>query len=275
MTASMKYGSTQRQRTRLRTSVSLAVHLLLAAWWTPAPAQETSRDRWQYEFTPYVWAAGLDGTVRINNRPQAGLAVEQSFSDIFKILDFALMGAFEARKDRWSVLADAMYFKVSDEGSVTGPRGFASLSANGKITQQMYSLGGAYRLVEGRNPVDMVGGLRATSVKWDVDVLASVPVLPGPAARFRQTKDWVDPYIGARVQHPLDDRWSLVGYADVGGFGVGSKLALQAVVGANYVFSPKLTGKLGYRYVSVDYDKNDFQYDMANAGIFLGLGIRW
>ncbi|WP_165393324.1 outer membrane beta-barrel protein [Rivibacter subsaxonicus] len=247
--------------------------IVLAALQMPGHAQDVGSDRWQFELTPYLWAAGMDGTVRVNNRPEAGLAVEQSFSDIFKILEFALMGEFEARKGRWGLTADGVYFKVNDEGAVSGPLGFVTLGANANLTQQMYSLAGSYRLVEGGTPVDLFGGLRYTSVKWDIDIAASVPVVAD--RRLVRNNDWIDPFIGVRVQHALDDRWSLVGYADVGGFGVGSDLALQAMAGVRYAFRPDIVGKFGYRYISADYDRHDFQYDMANAGFYLAVGFRW
>lgn len=246
--------------------------VVLAALALPAMAQE-STDGWQYELTPYVWGAGMSGTIKVNNKPEAGLAVEQSFSDVFKMLEFALMGSFEARNGRYGLLADAVYFKVSDEGSVTGPLGFVSLDANAEITQQMYSLGGAYRLMEGGSPLDVVGGLRYTSVRWDVAIAASEPIVA--TRRFRKNNDWIDPYIGVRLQHPLDDHWSLVGYADIGGFGIGSDLALQALTGVNYAFKSTLIGKFGLRYTSADYKSDDFKYDMSNAGFYLGLGFRW
>jgi hypothetical protein len=250
-----------------------AATVALTAAAVPAVAQDAGGQRWQVEFTPYIWAAGMSGTVRIDDRPQAGLAVEQSFSDIAKILEFALMGELEASKGRWGVFADGVYFKVNDEGSVSGPAGFTSLSADATITQQMYSFAGSYRFVEGRSPVDLYGGLRYNSIKWDIDVAVSAPVVAG--RRIVQTKDWVDPYVGIRIKHPLDERWTLMGYADVGGFGVGSDLAVQAVLGAQYAFRPDLIGKVGYRYVAVDYDKDGFQYDMANGGLVFGLGWRW
>jgi len=234
--------------------------------------KSSSGATWQYEVTPYLWAAGLDGNIRVNNRPAAGLGVQQSFSDILDILDFGLMGAFEARQDRWAILLDGVYFRVADEGSVSGPLGFVSLAGNAKITQQLYAVAGAYRVSEGTDTIDLIGGLRYNSVKWDVNITASVPAT---SASFKQSKSWVDPYIGARIQKPLDKRWTLLGYADVGGFGAGSDLSWQAIVGASYAFKPDMIGKFGYRYISNDYDKNDFTYDMDTAGIYLGLGIRW
>lgn len=230
---------------------------------------------WQFEATPYLWAAGLDGSVKVDNRPKSGLGVEQSFSDILSVLDFALMGTLEARKGSWGAVFDGVYFRVSDEGSVTGPLGFASLGASATITQQMYTLLATYRAVEESSAVDLVVGLRTMSVRWNVGIQASVPVLPATERRFLQTERWVDPVVGARIQHPLDARWTLVGYADIGGFGAGSDLSWQLLGGVNYSFTPSVIGRVGYRYVSVDYDKQAFTYDMAIAGVFLGIGIRW
>lgn len=261
-------GAKRRRCTHVAGVVLVAVSL-------PALAQDAAGERWQYELTPYIWASGLDGKVRINGRPQAGLGVEQSFSDILKTLDFAAMASFEARKGRWGVMADAVYFRVSDEGALAGRGGLASLDAQATMTLQMHSLGVSYRAIEGDAPVDVVGGLRYNSVKWDVDIQASVPVLPPASRRFTEREHWVDPYIGARIKMPLDERWALVGYADVGGFGVGSRFAAQAVAGALYAFRPNLVGKFGYRYTSVDYDESGFKYDMSSAGLYAGVGFSW
>lgn len=173
-----------------------------------AAAQASDDGVWKYEFTPYVWAAGLDGTIRIKDKPSAGLAVDQSFSDVLKKLDFGLMGAFEARHDRWALLLDGVYFRVSDKGGLSGPLGFTSLEGKATVTQQLYALAGAYRVHEGPQVVDVIGGLRYNSVKWDVNVTATVPVIPVASSRFAQTK-----HLGGslhRRSHPATPGGSLV-----------------------------------------------------------------
>lgn len=185
------------------------------------------------------------------------------------------MGAFEARKDRWALLLDAVYLKLSDKGGVTGPLGFSSIDGQAEVTQQLYALAGAYRVTEGTRAVDVVGGLRYNSVKWDVNITASVPVVPVGARRFAETKRWVDPYLGVRLRQPMSERWSLGAYADVGGFGLGSGLSWQAIVGADYAFTPRVSGKIGYRHVYNDYDDDGFTFDVASSGIYAGVGLRW
>ncbi len=131
-----------------------------------------------------------------------------------------------------------------------------------------------YRAVEGRTPVDVVGGLRYN--KLDVEATADFTLLGLAASRTRSgDKDWVDPYIGLRFQHPIANRWALVGYADVGGFGVGSDFTWQAALGVNYEISKSVSAKFGYRHLSVDYDKDGFLFDMKMDGLYLGLGIRF
>lgn len=236
---------------------------------------DTDESRWQYELTPYIWATSQDGKVRINDRPRRGLSVNQEFSDIMERLDFAAMGTFEARKEQWGLLLDGIYFKVSDSAKIRGPRGFVSLSASASVTQELYAAGGFFRLAEGETPVDLVGGLRYNSVRWNIRTRASLPILQGISRNFSQRKSWVDPYVGLRVQHHLNDKWTLLGYGDVGGFGVGSDLSWQAQAGLNYAFNPNMTGKIGYRHLSNDYSKDGFTYDMDTSGIYMGLGIAW
>ena len=252
--------------------------LLAGAFAVPLPAAAAdaeAADSWQFEATPYLWATGLDGTLAVTARPQAGIAVQQDFSDLFKILDFAAAGSFEARNGRWGVLFDAVYFKVSDTASVTGPRGFVTLAADGTVTQQIYTLLASYWISDGPSQVDLFGGLRYASVQGDVELRATLPQLPLAGRSFGQKEHWVDPVIGARIRQPLGENWTLVGYADIGGFGAGSDLSWQVIAGANYAFSPAIIGKLGYRVVAFDYSEQNFAYDMRFAGPYLGLGFRW
>ena len=45
--------------------------------------------------------------------------------------------------------------------------------------------------------------------------------------------------------------------------------------GAGYNLNPKIALIFGYRVLDVDYDKNNFVYDMNQRGPILGLGFRF
>jgi opacity protein-like surface antigen len=232
---------------------------------------------WSFEFTPYLWGAAMSGSVGVG--PLEDVAVDMSFSDILDNLDAGLMGALEARNGRWGLLFDAIYMKLEDSATASrtgaGPIGAtASASAQLKVAQTVFAAAVAYRAIEGRSPLDVIGGVRYAKIEADARIDASFYAQSGTVAVGAE-KDWVDPYVGVRAQHALAERWTLVGYADVGGFGVGSEFTWQAAAGVNYEFSKAIVGKLGYRYLYVDYDKDGFRYDMENSGVYLGAGFRF
>lgn len=246
----------------------------------PVVAQ-TESEGWQFEFTPYLWTTAMKGDVQIGHTPKMGMDV--SFFDIFDVLDFSFMGAFEARNGRWGILLDGIYSKLSDSATATrtgsGPVG-ESLTVGADITMEQTILAAAlaYRFTDGPTMVDAIGGLRYTKLNADTKIDATLfgPVGPDDqrVVQIKGSQSWTDPYIGVRVLQPVSDRWTLVGYLDVGGFDVGSKSTLQALAGANYEFSKKMVGKFGVRYLTVDYDDGAL-YDMDTAGLYMGVGFRF
>ena len=242
-----------------------------------AADNDVDSSQWHYEFTPYLWATGQSGTVGLANGPGNGQAFNQSFSDIVGRMDIGGMAAFDVRRGRWGLLLDGIYLRVSDRGSISGPNGLVSLSANGNVTQQQYAAAGYYRVLEGQTTLDALAGLRYNSVGWDVNATLSSPLLPGTvfSQNFSQRMDWVDPIAGVRVRHSFDEQWSVVGYADVGGSGSGSNLTWQVLGGVNYAFRPDVIGKLGYRYSAINYRSGGFVYDVATSGFYAGVGFAW
>ncbi|HVE16216.1 MAG TPA: hypothetical protein VNB29_05740 [Chthoniobacterales bacterium] len=86
---------------------------------------------------------------------------------------------------------------------------------------------------------------------------------------------WVDPIVGVRAQVDLTRWLFLATQCDVGGFGAGSQIAwnLNATIGVNW--TRNLFTELGYRYYYVDYQRSGVTYDMAEAGLFMGLGVKF
>ncbi|MGH8642242.1 MAG: hypothetical protein ACRET6_11045 [Burkholderiales bacterium] len=245
----------------------------------PAGAQAAAApgSGWTFDFTPYIWGVAMSGDVQSGALP--AMHINMSFSDILDNLDAGLLSAFEARKGRWGMLFDAIYMKLETSGTASrtgsGPIGSTAMaSAELEVTQKMFAAAVAYRVVEGRAPIDVIGGLRYAKIEADAMINGSFFAQSGTVARSAK-KDWVDPYIGVRVLQPIANDWTLVSYLDIGGFGVGSDFTWQAILGLNYEISKTFAAKFGYRYLSVDYDKDGFVYDMANSGLYLGVGIRF
>jgi opacity protein-like surface antigen len=256
-------------------SLFLACVLGLAGVASAQTAAPTSG--WQYEITPYFWGAGMKGDMQGGALPK--ISTDVSISDIMKVLDFGMMGAFEARKGRWGLLFDAIYMDLSAGGAASrtgpGPIGAtATANANFGMKQTVLGAAVAYRTVEGRSPVDVFGGLRYIKLEADADIHGSFFARAGTVARSAD-QDWVDPYVGARIKHAVNDRWSLTGNGDIGGFGLGSDISWQLSAGAGYDFTKSVSGIFGYRIFYADYDKSGFLYDMKSEGFYAGVGIRF
>jgi opacity protein-like surface antigen len=239
------------------------------------PALSQSAESWRYELTPYLWSTAIKSELR--NGPPPTVRTDMSPGDVFKGLDFGLMGALEARRGRWSLLFDGLYAKLSDTATVTNSVAGLPVSrtASANVKVGVFSGAVGYRALEGATSVDLVGGLRYNRIDVDADLSLAARGALLLAASPSFTKYWTDPYLGARVQHALGGRWSLVGYADAGGFGAGSDITWQALAGVNYSINDTFSAKLGYRHLHTDYDKDGFIYKSDLRGLYLGAGIRF
>lgn len=251
---------------RAATGMALGIAALAAQLACAQQAAAPQPDRWQFEATPYLWAAGMNGDVGIGRLTANG--VSANFSDIFHSLRFGFMGALEGRKDRFGFVLDAMYLKLSQTKEAPLP-GFGDVHAT--PTQQAYTIAGTWRVADGAVPVDIVGGIRTNDVKLDLDLSSSV--LAPQGRTLVRSRSWVDGFIGVRAQYPIAPQWNAVGYVDVGGGG--SDYTWQGFAGANYAISPTMSAKFGYRYLKVDYDRDNFLYDVATGGFYAGIGFRF
>jgi opacity protein-like surface antigen len=232
-------------------------------------------DGWTYEFTPYLLAAGMDGTAGVRDHE---FDVDASFSDILDNLDGAFMALFTAQRGRWLFGLEGVYMDLEDDGerTVTGPRG--NLSVNGEIdvgaTMTILQASVGYRLYDDVTELDVIGGVRYTSLDLDVEVdVAFTPPVFGGSASADGNENWTDFVVGARVLHPLSQNVALVGYADIGGGG--SDLTYQFIAGVNWEFSDGITAKVGYRRLAWDYDSGGTKWDIAASGPYVGVGFRF
>jgi opacity protein-like surface antigen len=223
---------------------------------------------WEFEASPYIWLAGVDGSFRAGPPILPSANVDWSAGDVLSHLSVGAMGALEGRKDKWGFWLDAIYVNLSGGGVRPGGR-FSSV--DGEIKEQIYTFAGTYRVVDGPTKLDAVGGLRY------VDISADITAFPraGGIRSSSPGASWWDPFIGARVLYPIADKWTLVGYGDIGGFDAGSNFAWQAIAGVNYEISKTLSAKVGFRILDMDYSDDTFGYNAYMAGFYAGVGIRF
>jgi hypothetical protein len=212
-------------------------------------------DEWQYSGTLYVWAAGIKGeTVR-------GADVDVGFDTLINNLNMAFMGAFEARRGRWSVLADVVYLNVgaSDSASVpvTLPRGAVvnvDVDAGVESRGWVLNLLGAYNVISTpQGSLDVLAGARYMELSLDFDLGLSADQLSVAKSVSADQTSW-DGVVGVKGRVTLGDRWYLPYYLDVGAGQ--SDLTWQAFAGVGYSFDWGDVS-LVYRKISWDYGNHD------------------
>ncbi|WP_292294824.1 hypothetical protein [Marivita sp.] len=243
-------------------SVFAAATAILAVSFAVAPSSARAQE-WTGQATIYGWGAGVGGDFT----PRAGaptLSFDKSLSEVLEDLDAALFVTGLARRGDLVLFGDFTYSSSSREGRV--PPG---IPASGEVTLRALTLAAGKRFdIDGGATIDVMGGLRG----WSLDGKVSVP-LAGVSLAPEQT--FVDPIIALRVNTPLADRWSVLSYVDIGGFGVGSEMTWQAAITANYQATENVYLSFGYRHLFVDYRDGGTEFEGSMTGPLAGVTWRF
>ena len=241
---------------------ALAPALALVAMTGSAGAQGFGNE-WRAQVTPYVWGTGLGGDLR----PLAGgptVEIDRSLSDLVGDLDAALFLSGFARRDRFVLMGD-LSTSTSSRSGVLPPAG---VQASGRVRQTSLTVTGGWRVADTLDgTVDLMAGLRHWRLNGRVDA-------PG-IFTISSSRSFTDPILAARAHLRFSPEWSALVYADVGGFGVGSRATSQLLGTVNYRMGPQVTLSAGYRQLSVDYRQGGSRFDLRLGGPILGATIEF
>lgn len=229
-------------------------------------------DRWTFAVAPYLWAISLDG-----NASAKGIDadVDVPFSDALKDLFFGAMLLVDARRGRFGIGVNGVFTRVSPDDEV-GP---FELDVTTDLAQ--LGIGPYYRAVDWQWGETASGQPLRLIVEPTVGVRLNHLRLEFEVRGGRQVDDsetWVDPIVGTRFAVDLAERWAIAGEADVGGVIAGSDLSwnVQGFLGyRTSLFGQPTSFRIGYRALYVDYDHNDFKWDVTQQGPILGAVLRF
>jgi hypothetical protein len=139
-------------------------------------------------------------------------------------------------------------------------------AANVDVDQGTFTFTGMRRL---KDNVDLVFGARWNALAGQLDFKG--PVLAGT---FNQTKHWVNPIVGLKIDQSLGGRYRFVMEGDIGGLGAGSDFAWHLFPMFGIDVGKRTTLGIGYRVLSEDYETGSgnerFQYDVVTQAFMLG-----
>jgi len=240
-----------------------------------AYADPTSGDKWEFQLAPYAWLAGQKGTVAtLPGLPPADIDVD-FYDDILGNINGALMLVGEARKGRYGLFTDVAYTDIEMEDPT--PLGIFYSSMISRTKSWILSVAGLYRIVKNqRQFLDVIGGFRYWSVDSELSLKGAAFPAVFPDQSISNSEDWFDPLIGLKGLSALgNSKFFISGGIGIGGFGAGSDFFWDASINLGYQWTRGFSTTLGYRYLDVDYEKDDFLYDVAQDGLTLGLSWRF
>ena len=300
---------------KLLAAIAVAATSLFAR---PAAAETTATvgsSPWTFTFAPYGWLTFMSGTqtvagqtTTVNTNAFEMFAQSQSL--------ISLMAYAEARyQDRLGLFVDVVYANLTAGTSAT--RGFflpgisGSAIATASVNYELLTLqfGAAYEVVKvgpdrgaegpgmagvGQTAFDIVVGGRWWYQRVDMtlnffgSVSVNTPNLQLSANRSQVFVNsgsigWVDPLVGFRVRHRLAPGQNLTLEADMGGFGIGSRISAEAQLAYGVEFGNAIgvnwAGVLGYRALYVDYTQGSgssfFEMNLLQHGPLLGVRGRF
>jgi hypothetical protein len=92
-----------------------------------------STDKWQFVSLSYLWLPGMSGTVGARGY---NTSTSVSPTDIVKNINIGIMGAFEARYNRWSVPFDYVWVRLSDKKALSD---FPDYSAKATVNEGFWT----------------------------------------------------------------------------------------------------------------------------------------
>ena len=235
----------------------------------PVCGQTQDDDEWQFTVAPYLVFTGMSGTIGARGFETD---VNASVSDVFSNLQMGFNGYFEARKGNWAFGTDVVYAAL----------GGSTDYVNVDPSEALFTFLGMRRLAPG---FDLTFGARVNAIRNKIEFKENLgPPLGG--STIEATKQWVDPLIGFHWSVPLGKRLHFTLPANIGGFGISSKIALDVYPNIQFQVGKRAWIAGGWRITYINYESgyedgmpvlgsDAFRFDMTTTGPAIGMAFRF
>jgi hypothetical protein len=247
----------------------------------PPPLPANDDDAWHFEVRPYIWAAGIYGTLRVGNETAE---TGKGSSSVLGMLDFAAAVQVEAIKGRWRIMIDENYVNLGTDA--TGPGGLVTFDV--QPTQNIFEFGGSYMFAEVPNDksttaeplppaftAEALAGVRWFHLGLRLQRTTTASPLALPPPPVEGSRNLFGPFVGARLKGSLSKAVSLSGKFTVGGSGAGSNFAWSAEGLLDWRLKKSFSLGGGYRVLGMNADQpgNNVGFDGQMRGLVLNMTL--
>lgn len=252
-------------KTKIMTAI--AAGLVLASGLAAAAAEPQG---WKFEFSPYGWAAGLEGDVTVNGHK---VDFEKSFSDLIEGVDMAASILGVVQYNRFLFWGQADYFSMSTDNLDVEDQ-----PEGGKLESEMalgemavgYQFDG---FMEGMT-IDVLAGVRTLTMDNELTIYG---------VGTRETEDPVQdsrvdgllvlrpniPILPSKIDGLVFNPTLAIGAGD-------SELVYELFPQIQYQITEHVAARLGYRTVGYKIEGEHNDENEANvrmAGLLVGIGV--
>ncbi|MGE5294197.1 MAG: outer membrane protein [Solirubrobacterales bacterium] len=228
--------------------------ILLAA----ASAFAAQDGGWNFEVTPYFWAAGVEGDVTASDGTEYD--VDMEFDDLFDAVDAGAGVMALARLDSFVVGGQFDYVGMDSDQLDPAPAG-GSIQTDSFLGE--LAAGWRFQPFE-RSTIDVLGGVRYAWIKNEIDITG--------VGSGEDSIDIVDGVVVVRPTFHLTKKWSVNTTFDIGAGD--SDLTWQVQPNIQYQINDNLAVRAGYRRVHYDVEgDHGNEFDAAFQGFIVGVSV--
>ena len=253
----------------LRTKTCLMVVVLMLGYSFTAFAggvlrDDKTEDDWEILVTPFLFATSLEGSSTVGSTVGTlTLDIDAPFSDLADNLDMAFSLHTEFHRGKWAFVIDPTYLELSADIETE----FVNTKLEMEIKLWLIESWAAYKI---NSNWEVIGGARWQSQELSISSLRSPTLRTLPTAKLDVKDNWLNWIAGVRFSYPLNEKWGIVGRADVA-FAGDSDSSYNLQLFFNRKFGTNKALILGYRYFEDDYDNTPkYGWDMLQEGPMIG-----
>lgn len=211
-------------------------------------------DEWEWKITPYLWAAGIDGSAAVG---PINANVSMDFKDVVDVLRGAALLRVEAQSERHGLFGDLVYLRLREENAKDTIGGSLEAKLDSLTLEGAYF----YRWTE---KIGLELGIRY----WDFETTLVPAVLP----QVTSTSDWTDGFVGIRYDSAINQNWSWLLRGNLGAGGSDFSAGLQMDFRRKFSGGNELT--LGLRVLDFEYSDSSgavpVDLNMSLSGLAIG-----
>lgn len=225
-------------------------------------------EKWTFSLNPFLFMPSMSGQLESKYLEQS---FDASAVDLLSVLKMAFMMDAEISKGRFFISPTYIYMKIGAEKVIrTSHDGEETAVAKPEMKMNIAELMAGMRFPLGSKwNLDPYAGFRYNGF----NTLITIDGILDTVSVEEKSTYW-DPVLGFRVQYIPVPRWSVMFKADIGGFGVGSRISTVAGLNCGYAISPMVDLFGGFSVYAADFvHEANTGNDVSMAAAFYGFNI--